>query len=208
MREQNRARRITLDERGVVRGNDYRRTRRRNGVEQFYDAVRRNRVEIAGRLVSENERRRVEQCARDDETLLLSARQFERHFIVFVRQSDEIQHVVDSAAYVGFVLPARGFHDITQILEYVAVGEQLQVLEYDADIAAQIRYFPAFQTAQIESCHHALAFEQRYFGIQGLQQRTFAAADATYQLYELAAADFHIDLRQNEFALLDAFAFR
>ena len=73
MREKNRARRVTLDERGVVGGHYDRRTRSRDGVEQFDDAVRRDGIEVSCRFVGKYERRRVEQCTCYDEALLFAA---------------------------------------------------------------------------------------------------------------------------------------
>ena len=63
------------------------------------------------------------------------------------------------------MLPARGLHHVVKIHKDVAVGEQLVVLEDDADAAAQVGDVLAAQAAQVEARDISLSGKELHLGI-------------------------------------------
>ncbi len=79
------------------------------------------------RFVGQQQAGLVEQGAGDHQALLLSARKFERHLVVLGFQPDQLQYFVDTASDFRFGSPACGPHHVVEVLEHVAVGQQLIV---------------------------------------------------------------------------------
>jgi hypothetical protein len=76
----------------IVRHEDHRLLMfRHQPCEQFDDALRIHRIEGAGRLVCQDDRRLRDQCPRDRPTLLFAAREFVRPVSSPVRQADHRQ---------------------------------------------------------------------------------------------------------------------
>ena len=65
---------VLLNESRVVSGHDDGRATRANLLKKLHDAVSRHGVEVARRLIGQQQSRRVEQGACDDQTLLLATR--------------------------------------------------------------------------------------------------------------------------------------
>ena len=100
-------------------------------------AARHLRVDVAGRLVGEQQLGLADHGARDGRALLLAARQHRRIGVHAVAEADplqEIRHVlpvvVDSLAD-----DAQGQRDVLPGRQMV---EQAEILEHDADAAAQL----------------------------------------------------------------------
>lgn len=121
---------------------------------------------------------------------------------------DNLQNLVNPLANRALLLPARRLHHVIEVHEDVAVGQQLVVLEDDADFAAQVGDIPASEPAQVESGHIALTREQRHLGVERLEQRALAAAHAPEQIDELALGDGEAHLRKHHFALAELFGLR
>jgi hypothetical protein len=63
-----------------------------DAVEETHDALACRRVEVACRLVSEQDQRPVDECASDRYTLLLATGQLVRQAIFLAGQADEFEH--------------------------------------------------------------------------------------------------------------------
>ena len=81
------------------------------------------RVEIAGRLVGENQPGLVEQGAGNDYALLLATRKLVRHLVTLVVHPHLLEHLLDAVVDFHFVAPAGGFEHEAQIVVDGAVGE-------------------------------------------------------------------------------------
>ena len=138
LRKEDGARRVVLDQGGVVRGHHHGAAAAGDLLEKLHDALGRHGVEVACRFVGQQHLRVVQDRAGDDQPLLLAPREFERHFVAFGPEVYELEHLVDPLPDLVFALPSRGFHHVIEVHEDVAVGEQLVVLEYDADPAAEV----------------------------------------------------------------------
>jgi hypothetical protein len=133
-----------------VRGDDDRRSGAVDPVQQLHDPDRGLGVEVAGRLVGQQQRRVVDERARDADALLLAARQLVGEAVELQRQSGQGQDV----GHLGADLLAMRAGDLERIGDVVvdrAVGQQLEVLEDDAEVAAVVRHLFAVDLAQVAS---------------------------------------------------------
>ena len=89
----------------------------------------------------------------------------------FILQADQLHHLVGAAAHIDLIFPTRRLHHEVEILEYVAIVQQLIILEYDTDLTAQMRDILAAQFTQVETRDATLARQERHLGIQRLQKR-------------------------------------
>ena len=60
-------------------------------LQRLHDLVRRARVEIAGRLVGEQQARLIDQRARDRDPLLLTARELARRVALAIAEAEQLQ---------------------------------------------------------------------------------------------------------------------
>ena len=81
----------------VVRGDEHRRAAGVDVAEQVHDLERQIRVEVARRLVGQDERRLVDERARDRDALLLAARQLQRIRVHPVLQAQPLEHLERAA---------------------------------------------------------------------------------------------------------------
>lgn len=71
-------------------------------AEFFHDDVRRARIEVAGGLVGENERRAGDQRAGDGDALLLAAGELPRHVIFTGLEMEMIEDIAGHFESTGF----------------------------------------------------------------------------------------------------------
>ena len=127
-----------VDHGRVVRGDDHRRARAVDPVEQLHDPDRGLGIEVAGRLVGQQQRRVVDERARHRDALLLAAGELVGEVVQLGRQAGEAQDVGDLRAD----LLARAAGDLQRVGDVVvhrAVGQQLEVLEDDPEVAPEVR---------------------------------------------------------------------
>ena len=58
----------------------------------------------------------------------------------FILQADQFHHLVGTTAHIGLIFPARGLHYKIEVLEDITVVQQLIILKYNTDLAAQVWY--------------------------------------------------------------------
>src|SRR5262245_11770151 len=127
-----------IHQRDVVRGDDDRGARFVELHEQPQEALGERGIDVAGRLVGQQQLRPGDDGAGDRGALLLAAREHRRQRPDALAQADPVQELDDLVA-VGLLAAA---HD-AQRQRHVVVGrevvEQAEILEHDADAAAQDR---------------------------------------------------------------------
>ena len=119
----------------VVRGDQHGGPAGVDLAQQVHDLEREIRIEIAGRLVGETQRRIVDERARDRDALLLAAREIVRIGVHAVLQAHPLQDLERAAS----LLRGRHAEDLgheRDVLEHRAARNQLEVLEDEPDAAA------------------------------------------------------------------------
>ena len=107
-------------------------------------------VEVAGRLVGQQQRRVVDERARDRDALLLAARELIGVVVQLRRQAGEAQDVGHLVAHVA----ARSAGHLQRVGHVVVdrpVREQLEVLEDDPEVAAVVRDLLARDLGEVAS---------------------------------------------------------
>ena len=161
-------------------------------VDQLHDPDRRLGVEVAGRLVAEQQRRVVDERARDRDALLLAARQLVGVVVQLGRQADQAQDVRHLAADRLAVL-ADHLERVRDVRVDRAVRQQLEVLEDDADVAAQLRHLAAAHLGQRVAGDRDVALGRLELLHQQADAGRLAAAGRADDEDELAAADLQRD---------------
>ena len=126
-----------VDHRLVVGGDDHRRPGAVDAVEQLHDPDRGLGVEVAGRLVGQQQRRVVDERARDRHALLLAAGELVGEVVELGRepgQAQDVRHLLADLA----ALAARDLERVGDVVVDRAARQQLEVLEDHADVAAVV----------------------------------------------------------------------
>ena len=115
---------------------------RRSGIvdllQKLHDPVRCVRVQVSGRLVSDQNRRVVYYRSRDRNTLLFTGRQFLRISVALVSDPYELEDLRDSL--LNRAAPhVEDLHSKSDVLEHRLLREQTEVLEHHADPSSQLR---------------------------------------------------------------------
>ena len=118
-------------------------------VEQLHDPDRGGRVEVAGGLVGDQDHRPVDERARDRDPLLLAAGELVGHPLALAVEPDQLERLrarpcVDLAPRLADHLERE-----RDVLGDGLVGQQPEVLEHGADLAAQPRHLPAGQPVEV-----------------------------------------------------------
>ena len=148
LRELDHAPAHAVDHGRVVRGDDHGRPRAVDAVQQLHDPDRGLGIEVAGRLVGQQQRRVVDERARHRDALLLAAGELVGEVVQLGRQAGQAQDV----RHLGADLLARAAGDLQRIGDVVvhgAVGQQLEVLEDDPEVAPEERDLLARDLGQV-----------------------------------------------------------
>ena len=121
----------------VVGGDDHGRPGAVHAVEQLHDPDRGLGVEVAGRLVRQQQRRVVDERARQRDALLLAARQLVGIVVSLVERPTRRRISGTFALMLGARL-ADHLQAVGDVVVDGAVRQQLVVLEDDADVAPQL----------------------------------------------------------------------
>jgi hypothetical protein len=117
-----------------VGGDDHRGARAVDPVQELHDPDGRLGVQVARRLVGEQERRVVDERAGDRDALLLAARQLVGIGVQLRGQPRQAQDVGDLRADV-LARVARDLQRVGDVVVHRAVGQELEVLEDHAEVA-------------------------------------------------------------------------
>ena len=159
-------------------------------------AARHLRVDVAGRLVGEQQLRLVDDGAGDGRALLLAARQHRREGVHAIAQPDPLQQVGHVLLVVGDAL-AGDAQRHGHVLPGRHVIEQAEVLEHDADAAAQLGALGGVYAADVLAQHVNLPAGRRHRHEQQAQQRGLAGARGAGEEVERARPQVKGDVAQH-----------
>ena len=127
-----------IDEMHIVAGDDHRHADLVEALEQFHDLERELRIEIAGGLIGNEQRRLRHHRPRDADPLLLAGREFQGERFLLAEQADLIQR--RPHAFVDFALRNAGDDQRQRhIVGHRPVMQQFVILKHHADLPAKLR---------------------------------------------------------------------
>ena len=100
-----------------------------NGPEQSHDIAARVGIQIARRLVGQDDRGCIQQRPGNHHTLLLAAREGVGHAVAFALHPHLPEYVPDPVVHFRLFGPPRCLEHKAEILFHRAVGEQLEILK-------------------------------------------------------------------------------
>lgn len=181
-----------VDHLAVVGGHDDGGAGAVDAVQQLHDAQRDGRVEVAGGLVADKQRRAVDHGAGHGDALLLSAGELVGEVVHLLAQADEAQHLGDLRLHDGARL-ADALEGKGHVLVDRLVGQELEVLVDGADLAAQVRDLLVLHLAQVLAGHDDLAAGGALLARDEAQQGGLAGAGVADDKDELTGVDVEAD---------------
>ena len=112
------------------------------------DLVGKLGVDVAGRLVGDDDLGIIDQRARQTDALLLTARKLRGLVLHLVLQAHQIEHIRHALFDRGSGFSDRA-HRESDVIEDVHLFDESEVLKNDAHMAAQIRHVALFQLAEL-----------------------------------------------------------
>jgi len=180
-----------------VGGHQHRRAARVDLLEQRHDLGRHVGVEVAGRLVGQQQHRLVDQRACDRHALLLAARQLQGVGVHLVVQADRLQRRKGAP----LALLRRHRQDLQHegdVFQDRLALEQLEVLEHDADRAPERGDLGVGDGGDVAPTDQDLALRRQLFSEDELQERRLASPGGSRQEAELALLDVERDVGERE----------
>ena len=141
-----------VDHEVVVGGHQDRRARSIDPVEESHDADACAGVEVARRLVAQEDRRSIDESPSDGDPLLLAAGELMGQALLLARKPDEVQDLGNARLDVAAIL-ADDLKGESDILEYVFIREQSEVLKHRSYFSAQQGDAPRRQLGQVSASH-------------------------------------------------------
>ena len=181
----------------VVRGHHHGRPRPVDAVEQLHDALARLRVEVPRGLVGQQDERAVDEGAGHRHPLLLSARELAGQVVPLVGQSDQVQHLGHLVGH-DVAGPADDLEGEGHVLEHGLVGQQAEVLEDAADVAAQVGHPPLRQLHDVAAGLEDLPRVGELLAQQEPDEGRLAGAGRADEEDELALLDLDGDVAERD----------
>ncbi len=113
-------------------------------------------IQVAGRFVSQEYLRIVDQRPGQGNPLLLPAGQSQRRCVYLVLKAHLLEDMICLLADILFT-PAEHFQRNGNVLQHGPIGEQLEILEYHADVAAQVRNLGRGEAGNVLTVNHDLS---------------------------------------------------
>ena len=190
-----------VDDVVVVRGHDHGGAVLVDLVQHAHDAHGGGGVQVAGGLIGQQDARAVDDGAGDRHALLLAAGEFVREAVFLAFEADGLEDlghgVADDAAALADDLHGEG-----DVGEHGFLRQQAEVLEHDADPAAEPGHAPAGDVGDVLAGHvdgaggGAVLFEDE------AQEGRFAGAGGADEEGEFATVDLKVDRIQRGSRLL------
>jgi len=180
---------------GVVRRHHERGAELLDAREELDDLPARHRVEVAGRLVSDEDPRPVDQRARDRDTLLLATRELTREVRPPLREADERERALRLLADDVATVPGHEERE-GDVLRDGAGREQLEILEDDADEAAEIRDLRVAELRHVLVVDDHPAGRRELIADQQPDERRLAGAGRPDEECEVALVDGEVNVLQ------------
>ena len=150
-------------------------------------------VEVSGWLVAQQDRRVIDERAGDRDALLLAAREFVRKPLLLAGEPNEIEHLrhrgVDDVALLADHLQRE-----SDVLVHRLVGQQAEVLEHRADLAAQLRHAPTGQPVEVATGDVDVACRGAFLAQNELEKGRLPGARGANEEDEVAAFNLHGDV--------------
>ena len=108
----------------------------------------------------------------------------------------QLQHVVD-ALFDVFFADVGDMHGKRHILVDRHGGDEAEILEDDAHLAAKERHFAPAQPGDVLAVHHDAALGGQLFAEDELEQSGLAGAGVAHQKDELAVVYMEVDVLQS-----------
>ena len=179
----------------LVRHNEHRGAHRVDLTQQVKNLVGELGVDVARRLVRNDDLGIVDQCARQTDALLLAARQLGGLVLHFVLQADQIEHIGHALFDGGSALADRT-HGKRHVVKDVHLVDQAEVLKDDAHMAAKIRHMALFQAGKLVAVDGDFARGRDLLTHNQLEKGAFARARSAHDEHELALVDVQGDVVQ------------
>ena len=164
-------------------------------VEQIDYLVRHLRVDIARRLVRDDDLRVVDERSRESDALLLAAGKLARIDLRLGRKTDEAQRVADALRDFPF-LGADDAHGESDVVVDLHLGYEAEILENYAELAAVVRDAPVFHRVEIFAADDDFALGSGLFTHDELEERAFARSRSAQNEHELAVVDLDVKVLQ------------
>ncbi len=180
----------------IVRDHDDGRAVAVDLLEQLHHRARHLRVEIAGRLVGEQQLRAAGQRAGDRHALLLAARQLGRIVAHARRKADALQRLADALPALGGRHLAVAQRHVDVVVD-VEIGNQVEGLEDEADLAvADARAAVVAELADILAVELVAAAGRRFEQAGDVEEGRLARTRRPGDGDELALADVDGEIAQ------------
>ena len=157
--------------------------------EKLDDLVAHLRVDIARRLVRDNQSGVVDQRSRQRNTLLLAAGKLGGMVVCLVAESYQLEDV-RNALFDGIVLFADTAHREGDVLIDRHLGDQTEILENDAHRAPEIRHLAAAHVLEVHVVDDDRAGGGLFLAHNQLEEGAFARAGSADDKDELTLVDF------------------
>lgn len=178
-----------------MRGHDDGGTGPVDPVQELHDADGGLRVEVAGRLVGDQQGGPVDEGAGDGDALLLAAGQLARHPPLLAPEADQLQDLryglADLAARFADDLLGEG-----DVLGDRLVGQQAEVLEDGPQLAPHVRDLPVGELREVLAEDVHLAVGGPFLAQDEPQEGGLAGAGGADQEDELALGDVEGDISE------------
>ena len=158
------------------------------------------RIEVARRLVRDEEARVMDKGPGNRRSLLLAAGQLVGELVSLAREADHSQHAIDS----GDDLLSRRAGDFERETDVVAdglVGQELEVLEHDADTPADLRDIPSLEPPKIAAVQKYEALGRQFVADQKLDKGGLARAGRSHEEHEVALGDHKVHSTKRDAAV-------
>ena len=181
----------------LVRDHDHRDVYFVDGFEQLHDVHAEFGVDVAGRLVGNDELGAVGQRAGHRHALLLAAGKFVRQAVHLVLQPDQAEGE-RHAVLDGLGRDIGHAHGKRHVLVHGHGGDQAEVLEHHAHLAAHIGHFAPAQAGQVLAVDENAALGGLFLHQHQLEEGGFARAGMAEHKDEFAFLDVQADIVQRD----------
>ena len=177
----------------IMRDDDHRRALLMDGFQKLHNGDGIFVIQVAGRLIRNQDLRLVDQRPGDRRPLLLTAAQLPRKGSSLLTETDLFQHFRHILPDIRRGTPGDQLRK-GHILIDRTILQQTKILKYDAETAAVFRHMPALHMLQVHIIDDDLPLRRLQLLRQKPHQRRFSGAATPDDEAELSIADGEIDI--------------
>ena len=166
------------------------RVRQVDKLDNLLSAVR---IEVAGRLVRQEDLRFVHKRSRDRDPLLLPAGELLREVVQFVGESNLLEYLEYSTADLTLG-ESQDLERHRDILFHGSTREEFEVLEHHTDVAAQVGNSSGLELRDVGAVDEQLTPGRAFRRENHLQESRLSCAGRAAQENEFAFVDFKVDV--------------